>query len=140
MEPLAVFAVAGITSIADHAKASTTVYPPTGANANLAAQSGVLVKHDWSCRDYWRPDYDHPLVATKVSALLDSRFIRFELPAARARDLIVELEKRGVDGATLFPGMRGFAAVAADFAACVVAHSLREEETPDSDAGGLETA
>jgi hypothetical protein len=140
VEPLAVFAIAGITSIAEHAKASPIIYPPSGANENLAAQAGVLIKHDWSCRDYWRLEYEQPVVvsAPQVSALVDSRFIRFELPAARASDLLIELERRGVDGATLFPGMHGFAATAVDFAAGVLARAAREEEPPDSEADSLE--
>jgi FRG domain len=137
-EPMAVFAVAGITSIADHAKTSTFVYPPTAQNDNLAAQAGILVKHDWSCRDFWRSEYDTPVVESgpKVSALLDSRFIRFELPADRANDLILELERRGVDGVSLFPGLHGFAATAADFAAGMLVRvakggSQDEDETLD---------
>lgn len=91
---------------------------------------------------YWHTDYDRPVIpsAPRVSALLDSRFIRFELPAAHASNLLVELERRGVDGVTLFPGLHGFAATAADFAEGVLARSGREEEPRDSDDDALEIA
>lgn len=138
-EPMAIFAVAGITSIAQHAKGSTFVYPPSAENRNLRAQAGILVKHDWSCRDFWQSDYESPSIESgpKVSALIDSRFIRFELPANRANDLLIELERRGVDGVTLFPGLHGFAATAADFAAGMLVHTANggatyEDETLDT--------
>ena len=141
-EPLAVFAIAGITSVAHHAQTSTVVYPPTGNNANLAAQAGVLIKHDWICRDYWQPEYDQPVLprAPSVSAWIDSRFIRFELPATRAGDLLAELGRRGVDGVSLFPGLHGFAAAAADSAADVLSRAGRDRDAPNSGAEGLEIA
>jgi hypothetical protein len=117
-EPLAVFAVAGITSIAHHATPSEIVYPPTGANTYLAAQSGVLIKHAWSSRDYWQDRFEQPEMTSSphVTGLLDSRFIRFELPAKRAGSLLDELRRRGVDGVTVFPSLHGFASLASDCA------------------------
>jgi hypothetical protein len=114
---LAVYAIAGITTVAGHATASSIIYPPGAGNENLVAQSGVLVKHDWACRDYWQDS--HETVAKwpiKVSAWIDSRFMRFDLPAEYAGRLLDEISSRGVTPKTLFPGVRGLVATAADYA------------------------
>lgn len=117
-EPLAVFAIAGITSIAHHVVPSEFVDPPTGANTYLAAQSGVLVRHEWSHRDYWEDRFENPVttLSPQVDGRLDSRFIRFELPAEHAGSLLDELQRRGVDGVSVFPSLHGFASIASDFA------------------------
>ena len=117
-EPLAVFAIAGITSIAHHVGPSKIVYPPTGANTYLAAQSAVLIKHDWSSRDYWHDRFEGPVTTSspQVTGRVDSRFIRFELPAKRAGSLLDELQRRGIDGVSIFPSLHGFASLASDWA------------------------
>lgn len=116
-DSLAVFAVADITSVALHARSSRIVYSPSGGNSNITAQSGILIKHDWSCRDYWQASYEYVVQqGFRVDSLVDSRFIRFDLPASQAGPLLDEVWRRGVDGVTLYPGMHGFVAAATDFA------------------------
>lgn len=116
--PFAVFAIASITADSMHVGSSKFVYPPSGANENLAAQKGVLVMHDWACRNYWRGDinleYEVSSPAKHVTAALDSRYVRFEVPARVAAEVLRELRRSGVDGATLFPGVHGFVTGAAD--------------------------
>jgi hypothetical protein len=115
---LAVFAIADITEFSRQIGETVIVHPRAGGNENLVAQLGVLVKHDWTCRDYWRDQYEvevpHP--ARNVDMRLDSRCIRLELPNSKASDLLLELRRRGVDGTVVFPGMLGFATAALDFA------------------------
>jgi hypothetical protein len=117
-EPLAVFATAGIISIAHHLAASKIVYPRSGSNPNLAAQSGISIKLDWSCRDCWQDRFEKPVRTSSpsVTGNVDSRFIRFELPSNQAGELLEELRRRNVDGVTVFPSLHGFASVACDFA------------------------
>jgi hypothetical protein len=132
-EPFAVFAIAGITCIADHAKGSDLVFAPTAANENLAAQSGVLLKHDWACRDFWKDDFERPVAKSSpgVDALLDSRFFRFELAAGFAGPLLDELQvRRGADGSALFPGARGLVDNAAN-AAWRAGIATQELEVPE---------
>ncbi len=113
-EPLAVFAIADIVGNVGHGSGSEIVEPPSAANENLTAQSGVLVKHAWVCRDYWADRFNGDVTspADHVSALVDSRFIRFELPASEAGNLITELTDRGVNAISLFPGLHGFVSTA----------------------------
>jgi hypothetical protein len=120
VKPLAVFAVAAICRAARHAETSPAVQPPTGINQNLAAQAGVLIRHDWACRDYWRPEYDYRVEsATKsVDARVATRFLRLELPGNQASALLDTLADRGVDGASVFPGVHGLVASALDRAWC----------------------
>jgi hypothetical protein len=118
-QPFAVFGIAEITCMADHAKGSEIVYPPTGANTNLAAQSGLLLRHDWACRDFWKEEFERPSTESQpgVSDLLDSRFFRFELAAGFAGPLLDELQlRRGADGSVFFPGVHGLVHTAADAA------------------------
>jgi hypothetical protein len=112
--PLAIFAIAGIVEMAHHAKGSRLIHPPRAINENLIAQQGVLLKFDWSCRDYWhdRLDYQVNKPASHVDGKLDSRFIRCELPAHKAHELLLELECRGIDAIGLFPGMYGYVSAA----------------------------
>ena len=92
--------------------------PSIGNNENLAAQHGVLFKHDWSCRDFWLPRFEQPVITTRpqVNALIDTRFIRFELPWDQAEPLLLELAKRGSDGASTFPGAHGMVRRVLDYA------------------------
>jgi hypothetical protein len=137
-EPLAVFAVAGITSIAAHSATSKIVYPRAGSNPNLAAQSGVLIRHGWTCRDYWQDQFEQPVTASSpsVTGRLDSRFIRFELPAKLAGSLLDELRRRNVDGVTVFPSLHGFAALAFDHAWHSTRRILGQLSEPDDDEPG----
>jgi len=132
-QPFAVFAIAEITCEADHAKGSEIVYPPTGANTNLAAQSGLLLRHDWACRNYWKDDFDLQITESlpEVSSLLNSRFFRFELAAEFAGLLLDELQqRRGADGSVFFPGVHGLVHTAAD-AAWRAGIALTEPEPSD---------
>ena len=115
---MAVFAIADITSWSCQIGETAIVRPPSGGNENLVAQHGVLVKHDWTCRDYWRDRYEQEIERPdkNVTELLDSRCIRLELPASKASDLLDELARRDVDGAAVFPGMLGLATAALDLA------------------------
>jgi len=62
--------------------------------------------------------FEQPVTASSpsVTGRLDSRFIRFELPAKLAGSLLDELRRRNVDGVTVFPSLHGFAALAFDHA------------------------
>ena len=115
-EDFAVFAISSLTGISLHRETSAIVDPPSGANENLVAQSGLLVKHTWKLRDYWQKDFEQVVSspAKKVTGSRNTRIIRFDLPAHRARSVLYELKRRGVDAAILFPGMRGFVTDAAD--------------------------
>lgn len=115
---LAVFAMADITSLSRQIGETVIVRPPGGGNENLVAQHGILVKHDWTFRDYWRDQYEVEVKRPdkNVTSRLDSRCIRLELPSSKAGDLLDELARRDVDGAAVFPGMLGFATAALDFA------------------------
>lgn len=117
-KPFAVFAIAEITSLACHARGSTIIDPPTAANANLAAQAGLHFKHDWTCRDFWKDEFETPVTESlpAESALLSSRFLRFELAAESAGPLLDELEMRGMDGSVLFPGVHGLVQTGSDAA------------------------
>jgi hypothetical protein len=116
--PLAVFAVADICRVAPHALTSPIMQPPTGANPNLEAQSGILIRHDWSCRNYWLSTYEYPVkhAAKSVGVTVDSRFLRLELPGAQATSLLEVLSARGIDAVSIFPGLHGLIATAADWA------------------------
>lgn len=113
---LAIFCIGAIFTTGNHSKNLTVVSPPAGANENLIAQSGVFLKHEWECRDFWDSKYDK-LVSSAVSSvsdLIDSRLIRLDLPTSFAVKLADEIEIRGITGIHLFPGMIGFAKYAAD--------------------------
>jgi hypothetical protein len=116
--PMAVFAIADITSLSCQYGETIIVRPPGGGNENLIAQHGILVKHDWTCRDYWRNEYEAEVEqpALNVTSLLASRCIRLELPVSQAGALLDELARREVDGAAVFPGILGFATAALDLA------------------------
>lgn len=117
-EPMAIYAIANIIEGSHHLGETRVIHPPSAANPNLAAQNGVLVKHDWTCKNLWMPQFERPelTAAPEVTADVESRFIRFELPRSTANELLGVLEKRGVDAAALFPGPHGFATAAADLA------------------------
>lgn len=127
-EPLAVFAIADIAKLAKHLAGSKLFQPLPGANPNLAAQSGYLIKVDWSLSDLWQSDYDRVVVEDAlpiVDAGISTRFIRFELPAEQAGYLYRELHERGVDAVTLFPSLHGFVKAATDHAWWLDASNLR---------------
>lgn len=113
---LAVFCIAGIVTIGQLANELKFIYPPAGANENLFAQRGILLKHDWNCRDFWKNEYEKEITSAikSVNALVDSRIIRIELPTNFAEELIIELQRRGVNGIGCFPGMYGYVRDAAD--------------------------
>lgn len=135
-EPLAVFAIADRV-LDSHHKKSVLESPAVGGNDNVAAQLGVLCKHDWACRDYWSPAYDVPEIDGNpvVTGVMSSRFVRFELPAGHAANLLHELERRGVDGATAFPGPSGFARRASDraYVANWIAAGHAQADIPERD-------
>ena len=83
---MAVFAIADITEMSRQIGETVIVRPRSGGNENLVAQQGVLVKHDWTCRDYWRDEYEEEVERPdeNVTSRLDSRCIRLELPASKA--------------------------------------------------------
>lgn len=115
---MAVFAIADITSLSRRIGETVIVRLPGGGNENLVAQHGILVKHDWTYRDYWHDEYEVEVKRPdkNVTSRLDSRCIRLELPTSRAGDLLDELTQSDVDGAAMFPGMLGIATAALDFA------------------------
>lgn len=110
-----VFAMAGIYSLSQAILDSKMILPPTGGNENMAAQRGVFMKHSWSVRDVWGPSHEVVMpLPPKVTARIDSRLIRFDVPAAMAREVIAEVHARGVEGTTTFPGNRGYVETALD--------------------------
>jgi hypothetical protein len=116
-EPMAVFALSSIGQYSDHLGETKFFQPPPGANPNLAAQAGYLIKLGWETRDMWSADFDLPVLQDQVpdvNPYVRSRFIRFDLPAEHASKLYEELHERGVEGVSLFPGLHGFALAAED--------------------------
>ncbi|MBU2505657.1 MAG: FRG domain-containing protein [Bacteroidetes bacterium] len=115
-ESLAVFCIAGIFTIGQHGQELKFVYPPAGSNDNLFAQRGIFLKHDWECRDFWKDDYNYEISSaiSSVSAKIDSRIIRVELPSKLTIELLHELMRRGVNSMNLFPGISGYAKAATD--------------------------
>lgn len=110
-----VFAMAGIYTLSQAILDSKMILPPTGGNENMAAQRGVFMKHSWSVRDVWGPSHEVVMpLPPKVTARIDSRLIRFDVPAAMAREVIAEVHARGVEGTTTFPGNRGYVETALD--------------------------
>jgi hypothetical protein len=104
---------------------STVLQPLQGANDNLAAQSGVLIKHDWECRDFWNETVAYNVDVKALAASDDKmsslgafipRMYRVEAPAYEASRLARILADRNVDAISLFPGMSGFAQYAKDSA------------------------
>ncbi|NLT51435.1 MAG: FRG domain-containing protein [Ignavibacteria bacterium] len=115
-EALSVFCIAGIVNIGQHSNELKFVYPLAGANENLFAQRGIFLKHDWECRDFWKCDYEEEVSSAvkSVNASIDSRIIRVELSNRLTKELIIELEKRGINGSFCFPDMYGCVKEAAD--------------------------
>ena len=130
-EHLSVFSIADIIGISHDAMHSPLIHPPSGANRNLAAQAGVLMKHDWQLRDLWNPRYEYPVKSPSKNVDVDmtSRFVRFDLPVGQASQLLLELESRGIDAISLFPGWHGFAYASLDYAW----RGSRERDLPPAD-------
>ena len=105
---ISVFALAKIVSISDALRTECLV-PGTAANPNLAAQRGVLWRHSWDKPDLWDKSREQLVTkdAFRVTADLDDRLIRVDLPQAQAPELRRRLRSFGVDGSTLFPGPQG---------------------------------
>jgi hypothetical protein len=100
---------------------SRVIEPLHGGNENLAAQTGILVLHDWQCSDFWSGDHAHELLESQVGRdevlqVLVPRLYRIEAPAKIAMLLLHELRSRGIDAVNIYPGMTGFAQNATDWA------------------------
>jgi hypothetical protein len=109
-----VFAIAEITENAHHLRGSKFISPPIGANENMAAQRGVFMKHSWQCQDLWVPSQHETAgrLPPTVSAKIDDRFVRFDVPFAKAGSVIDEVAAHGVHGSNIFPGNRGYVEMA----------------------------
>lgn len=93
------------------------VVPPRAANANLAAQRGLLVRHDWSAPDLWDPSRAKPTDdPTRITAEMETRLVRLDAPAADAPAAINMLLGRGVDASVIFPTEHGIARFGEDMA------------------------
>lgn len=114
-EEFSVFAMAGMYVNSQAILDSTIILPPTGGNENMAAQRGVFMKHSWSVHDLWGPAHGDVMpLPPRVTARIDSRLIRFDVPTAMASAVISEVHVRGVEGTTTFPGNRGYVETAMD--------------------------
>jgi hypothetical protein len=117
-EALAVFAFTNTHALMDGLSSSELVQAKSGANANLAAQSGFMTKLSWDTPDLWTADLEQPklngeLPETDVTNR-SCALIRFEMAGKQAGDLYRELCNLGVDAITLFPGNHGFVQMALD--------------------------
>lgn len=116
-EEFSIFAMAGIYGQSRGLLDSKFILPPTGGNENMAAQRGVFMKHSWNVRDLWGPTSEIvEALPPKVTARIDSRLIRFDVPATMASAVISEIHVRGIEGTTTFPGNRGYVETAMDLA------------------------
>lgn len=103
-----IFAMASIYTDSDACKGCTLIFPPSGGNDNMAAQRGLFMKHDWDVRDLWRSDRETLLpLPPRVDARIDTRLMRFDVPSGQAAYDVEQLHRRGIDGTTTFPGIRG---------------------------------
>lgn len=115
-DSLSVYCLAGIVLIGKDSNKLKIVDSPAGANDNLTSQSGILIKHNWECRDFWDKKYEEEInsASRTVSAKLNSRIIRMDLSTEFASSLIDELSNRGVNSIKLFPSWLGYAKAATD--------------------------
>lgn len=95
---------------------ATIVRPERGANPNLAAQRGLHTKASWEKPDLW--DASRAKLTRKfvVSAALDTRLVRFDMPREQSEKAMQYLLDAGIDGASLFPGHPGIARLVDDLA------------------------
>jgi|GEM_PF-4069554 len=108
-ERFSVFAVSEVTVDEPRLKGCKVIVASTTMNENLFAQRGIFIKHPLNVKDYWCPEYDE--VSTEPPSPnrpLSTRFIRLDLSTMMAPDLLRELHKHGLNGATVFPGMHGY--------------------------------
>jgi hypothetical protein len=88
---------------------------PIAANANMAAQKGLLIKVPW-LKDMWDEEQAKPTdnPSKNVSALVDSRLVRLDLAHSHLGHAMDYLHKRNVYGTTIYPGHHGLTAFAED--------------------------
>jgi hypothetical protein len=81
-------------------------YPPYADNANLSAQKGLFTH--WESNQV---NLDDPADLRPLDALImgwhPDALLKVQLPRALAPNLLVLLERRGIDAATVFPGYAG---------------------------------
>lgn len=116
---LSVFAMADLyLNVGQSGRGASFVHPPRAANPNLAAQRGLLTKHAWDAPDLW--DRSQEKLATdpvhNVTARMDTRLVRFDLPQREAARALQTLLNSGVDGSVLFPTEYGIARLAEELA------------------------
>jgi len=116
---LAVFAMASIYLGMGEAGLRNKLHlvSPAG-NANLAAQRGLHVRHDWAEPDLLANTIDRPVSdpAANVSARIETRLIRLDLDWNYTLDALMLLERVGISAATLFPSEYGLARRSEDLA------------------------
>jgi hypothetical protein len=95
---------------------ATIVRSERGANPNLAAQRGLHTKASWDNPDLWDASRAKQTREVVVSALIDTRLVRFDVPREEAEKAMQYLLNAGVDGASLFPGHFGIARLVDDLA------------------------
>lgn len=99
-------------------KTTAIITPVVPLNEHITAQRGLLVQHDWDVPDLWLPEFQiETTTPPEPSEAYESRLIRFDLPIEQARALLIELDFRGADLTTLFPGPKGYVEAAMDVAA-----------------------
>ncbi len=114
-----VFAMARIYAESNQMKGSRIVEPPDGGNENLAAQHGTLIVQAWDVPDLWDSriaTQTTPQNLVDPSSNLNTRLLRVNVPTTEAIKLLAYLRKRGVDGASVYPGGRGLVQLAAELA------------------------
>lgn len=119
-QSIAVFAIADISTLWQQDRCQV-VRPPVGANENLLAQHGVLLKHPWDLMDFWDDCHEREVSDSSngMSLGLIGRFWRIELPNGEIATLIHKLRTRGVTGISSFPGSYGLVRYAMDYASSV---------------------
>jgi hypothetical protein len=120
----------------DENKRATILQIPIAANANMAAQKGLLIRVPW-LKDMWDGEKaqatDDP--SKNVSALVDSRLMRLDLSYKHLSYAVDYLHKRNVYGTTIYPGTHGLAAFAEDEAhmmELLLAEAKQEEASATS--------
>lgn len=117
VDSVSVFAMAEFYLNDPSVKKAQVVRPPRAANPNLAAQRGLLTKHEWDDSDLWDPKREEPTndpEKTLATRRLDARLVRFDLPYRCVIEGMRLLLKRGIDASTLFPTEYGLARYAED--------------------------
>lgn len=107
-ENCSVFAIA--TIFLQENLGTTLIDSVPAANPNLAAQKGVLTKADWVKAPIWSEKTEtYQVKSTKVTGLVDTRLIRFDLSRSVVKAAFDYLHKVQINATVLFPSEHGLA-------------------------------